>query len=835
MKGWHLSFRSQQVAVPICWFMICILASATKVDAAQSMESFQQYSFNSAATSERVSIGPGYLASAEKVAQEEDTCDAVLHKPSKEACQYVRKHCQDESILQFLVIYYCYGQYVEILMKPLILLVSSFTLLCLFKIMGLTADQYFSNILSQISQDAGMPPRLAGVTLLALGNGAPDLSSSIAAVKSGHPHIALGSLIGSVMFVGCVVAGRLISLHKNGVKSRGAQIRDVLALLGAVVAVTWICTCFVTEINLGAIYWFPLGNYFHIFFKFLRIYIDLNEHVIAVLLGKMTYGGIIVLIGLYGAYVLVVAIADFSKRAGLEWMGVFRLCSSSDDTMRNKSFVERLKIAFLPESVSALEHLDYETLPANDEGEVYSTVQEGRTSSPDSLGNSSELEMTESPRKKGPVSDRNTWAPNSSNLIGGKEHKSQQVDSKRVGTQSQESASSSAVHRATTEPAPSSAAAANYDELVHMSAREYRARALADMSDAKTIIKSMDEHDTSFPSDIAEETMDDEDDIYDEIEQQQSARQEERGKHVRFKEEDIRMRQQGIGEQRRHPGLSRSPSSILFPRKVKLVILYSHMTKAINVCITPAAYLLKATVPLLEQTSYDRNWFLISCFFSPFWTLFIFESISLTSILFALLSSLFLVFIAYLGTASLDPDTPPFWDFGTGFPIGSSIVALYGFALAASWIDKIATEIVSIVRFFGILGGISPAILGLTVLAWGNSLTDFFSNISMAGKSKDGVSMAMTACFAGPLFNLLIGLGVGFLALFTDTGTSWAPVPFDLIVFIGCMFAVVNCLAVVTTAIRYDMSLPSWSGWFMMAWYAIYMLVTCIVEWSSDE
>eukprot|EP00890_Picochlorum_soloecismus_P005714 jgi/Picsp_1/6143/NSC_03497-R1_cation calcium exchanger 4 len=786
--------RHQQVAVPVCWIMICILASAPIVNAAQSMESSSQYLSDDLATSESLPSGSGHVVTADKVAQEEDTCDAVLHKPSKEACQYVRKYCHDESILQFLIVYYCYGQHVEVIMKPLILLVSSFTLLCLFKIMGLTADQYFSNILSQISQDVGMPPRLAGVTLLALGNGAPDLSSSIAAVKSGHPHIALGSLIGSVMFVGCVVAGRLISLHKNGVKSRGAQIRDILALLGAVVAVTWI-----------------------------------------LLLGKMTYGCIVLLIGLYGTYVLVVAIADFSKRAGVEWMGIFRLYSSSDDEMKNKSLMERMKIALLPESVSALEHLDYETLPGTDEVEVYSTTQEGRTSSPDSLGNSSELEMTESPRKKGPVSDRNTWAPNSSNRSGGLEHKSYLVDANRVDTQTHASGSSSTVHRATTEPAPSSVATKNYDELVHMSAREYRARALADMSDAKTIIKNMDEHDTSFPSQTEEETMYEEEDIYDEIEQQQSARREERGKHVRFKEEDIRMQQSGIEEQRRRPALSRSPSSILLPNRVRLVILYSHIREAINVCITPATYLLKATVPLLEQTSYNRTWFLLSCFFSPFWTLFIFEAMSLTSIGIALVSSLFLVFIAYLGTSSLDTDTPPFWDFGTGFPIGSSIVALYGFALAATWIDKIATEIVSIIRFFGILGGVSPAILGLTVLAWGNSLTDFFSNISMAGKSKDGVSMAMTACFAGPLFNLLIGLGVGFLALFTDTGTSSAHVPFDLIVFVGCMFAVVNCLVIVAIAIHNGMSLPAWSGWLMMVWYAIYMLVTCIVEWSSDQ
>lgn len=48
--------------------------------------------------------------------------------------------------------------------------------------------------LVQISQDLGLPPRLAGVTLLALGNGAPDISSVIAAVKTGQSQMALGAL-----------------------------------------------------------------------------------------------------------------------------------------------------------------------------------------------------------------------------------------------------------------------------------------------------------------------------------------------------------------------------------------------------------------------------------------------------------------------------------------------------------------------------------------------------------------------------------------------------------------------------------------------------------------
>ena len=44
-------------------------------------------------------------------------------------------------------------------------------------------------------------------------------------------------------------------------------------------------------------------------------------------------------------------------------------------------------------------------------------------------------------------------------------------------------------------------------------------------------------------------------------------------------------------------------------------------------------------------------------------------------------------------------------------------------------------------------------VLGLTVLAWGNSVGDMSTNMAMARKGL--ANMAMTACYAGPVFNLL--------------------------------------------------------------------------------
>ena len=49
-------------------------------------------------------------------------------------------------------------------------------------------------------------------------------------------------------------------------------------------------------------------------------------------------------------------------------------------------------------------------------------------------------------------------------------------------------------------------------------------------------------------------------------------------------------------------------------------------------------------------------------------------------------------------------------------------------------------------------------VLGLTVLAWGNSIGDFSTNMAMAKKGL--ANMALTACYAGPVFNLLVRLTV---------------------------------------------------------------------------
>ena len=50
------------------------------------------------------------------------------------------------------------------------------------------------------------------------------------------------------------------------------------------------------------------------------------------------------------------------------------------------------------------------------------------------------------------------------------------------------------------------------------------------------------------------------------------------------------------------------------------------------------------------------------------------------------------------------------WRLGLKFPIGSAIIAALGFVLAAMWIDTIATELVSMLEYLGLLSGISHTV-----------------------------------------------------------------------------------------------------------------------------
>ncbi|KAJ2747270.1 hypothetical protein GGI20_000695 [Coemansia sp. BCRC 34301] len=128
---------------------------------------------------------------------------AIRHHP--QSCRLILKHCAGygHGVVDYVDLYYCrYTAH-----RATVLALISAWLALLFVWLGVSASEYFSPNISFLAQLMRLPESLAGVTLLALGNGAPDLFSTFSAVRAGSGALALGQLIGSASFIVSVVVG----------------------------------------------------------------------------------------------------------------------------------------------------------------------------------------------------------------------------------------------------------------------------------------------------------------------------------------------------------------------------------------------------------------------------------------------------------------------------------------------------------------------------------------------------------------------------------------------------------------------------------------------------
>jgi solute carrier family 24 (sodium/potassium/calcium exchanger), member 6 len=118
-----------------------------------------------------------------------------------------------------------------------------------------------------------------------------------------------------------------------------------------------------------------------------------------------------------------------------------------------------------------------------------------------------------------------------------------------------------------------------------------------------------------------------------------------------------------------------------------------------------------------------------------------------------------LVLLAFI-LATTSPDRTPKWH---------PVLCFLGFVVSISWISTIAGEVVGVLKAIGVILNIGDAILGLTIFAVGNSLGDLVADITVA---KLGYPvMALSACFGGPMLNILLGIGLSGMYM-TITGAQ---------------------------------------------------------------
>ena len=94
---------------------------------------------------------------------------------------------------------------------------------------------------------------------------------------------------------------------------------------------------------------------------------------------------------------------------------------------------------------------------------------------------------------------------------------------------------------------------------------------------------------------------------------------------------------------------------------------------------------------------------------------------------------------------------------------------LCAFFLSIMWIYVIANELVGIAATFGTVSGMSDSMVGITILAIGNSVNDMAADVSIARAGFP--SMAIAGAYAGPMFNILFGLGVPLIIEIAKNGS----------------------------------------------------------------
>ena len=162
---------------------------------------------------------------------------------------------------------------------------------------------------------------------------------------------------------------------------------------------------------------------------------------------------------------------------------------------------------------------------------------------------------------------------------------------------------------------------------------------------------------------------------------------------------------------------------------------------------------------------------------------------------------------------------PPRANFGTAFPIGTLLLLFVGFVVAVLWIALLAGELVALLEMWGAVLGLTPGFLGMTVLAFGNSMGDIVADLAAARMGR--YSMAITACFGGPVFNLLVGLGLGYGVYLSTAGRWGSPVSLDPLVGFACGMLLLNAGLILAVAVAWGGRLPKG---YSLAQFALYTL-----------
>lgn len=646
---------------------------------------------------------------------------------SAEQCSFLssREDCrEDDGIIDYLNLFYCViGSYES---KIPSLLTAAVLLFFLFLFMGVTAEDFLCPNLVAVSNSLRLSQNIAGVTFLAFGNGAPDIFSSIAGIRQARAELVIGELFGAGIFVVTVVVGSILLTGRFSIMQRPI-VRDIL-FYGTACFLIW-----------GIIYQ-----------------------------GRVYLWQTILILSIYGLYITVVIVGRIiyqrqMKKRQMEFTSEIEAgVGSNAAVFPVSSFKRRRSSAGLPiKHINGLRNgLSATTSPPQPVISIISV--EGTTIIPaveEITENGGVRNAYVNPAFDADVAidsvERSRAGSTASILQRRRSHRSPSVCSHQSHKirHHNENVMYSITHSTDLNPSEPCADPFCRRRASHYSLRSNRSdrsgqsdnqppppyprthNHLEAMPSYETFVESTGESVFHSTSDILAASGD-----------------------SRGSEEEWTIYLDSL-----------SPMRDFFYRlspfgweEFKKMSIFS---KILTLVKAPFILIISLTTPIVDRENHRDNWCrllnCLHCITGPIWLCFVSGCFSVKigsgqfplPALFALIG-LAVSILVFLTSKFHKP------------PIYHWVFSILGFVVAGSWTYLLASEVVSLLKGVGILINLSDAILGLTVLAWGNSLGDLVSNVSMArqGFPKMGIS----ACFGGPLLNLLLGIGIPYTILLPE-------------------------------------------------------------------
>ncbi|KAF5951345.1 hypothetical protein HYC85_009289 [Camellia sinensis] len=156
---------------------------------------------------------------------------SILQTPPHNRCSFSLLHCNGDSnsLINYFSLHFCLFHQNPFASVPFLFL----TILFQFYVLVKTAQDQFSVVVTKLVTHLNLSPSIGAVTLLALGNGAPDVFASVAAVRGGHPRTGFGAILSAGTFVSALVVGFVAIYAAPYSVDPVPSVRDVLFYLTA--------------------------------------------------------------------------------------------------------------------------------------------------------------------------------------------------------------------------------------------------------------------------------------------------------------------------------------------------------------------------------------------------------------------------------------------------------------------------------------------------------------------------------------------------------------------------------------------------------------------------